>query len=172
MLIKMNSKSFHSFKDKALPRACFEHIIPLIRGKNNTVKVSIYSQLSRGQKSLFMFNAYFNHASNSLAEFYWWSSYYIAQPNAWSEIIKALQYFNAERMLNIIVEIEEVLKEKKQKECLENFESSYKDLESNPDLHTIVNRLFTNFNEISSATLTTIGEYIRNNPLEFIQFED
>ncbi|MBS4172240.1 hypothetical protein [Bacillus sp. FJAT-49736] len=170
MLITMSRDHFNSLKDEELPRACFEHIIPLIRGKNTSVKEEIYKKLSKKQKALFMFNAYYNHAINSLVEFYWWSSYYLAQPNAWSEIKKALQYFNAELMLHIILEIEEALKDKIEVEYMESFEVPYKELQRNPELYNTINRIFTNLNEISLSTLTIIGKNIRNNPYEFIYF--
>jgi hypothetical protein len=81
-LVKIRRQEFDSLEDAALGRACFEPIIPKIRGKDNVVKAQVYKQLTTGQQALFMFNAYYNHASNSLAEFYWWTAYYPAQPKA------------------------------------------------------------------------------------------
>lgn len=172
MLIKMNREFFDSLEDTKLPKVCFEHIIPLIRGKNSTVKENVYRQLTRGQKALFMFNAYYNHASNSPAEFYWWSCYYLAQPKAWSAIIEGLRHFETESMVQFLGEVEELLLEVIPMEKLVKSEFLYKDIESNSKLNALINQLYTKFINISPVTLKKIGEMIRNNPNEFIQFED
>ncbi|MFF2445855.1 hypothetical protein ACFVSW_02050 [Neobacillus sp. NPDC058068] len=172
MFIKMNKQEFDTLEDEALVAICFEPFISKIRGKSNTVKQEVYKQLNTGQKALFMFSVYFNHARNSLAEFYWWSAYYLAQPNAWSEIKSALRYFKAEEMQRLVEEIERVLVTRDFPSNLEEFNVSYNDLENDPQLLATIGPLNTIFTGISPATLKIIGEYIRNNPLEFICIED
>lgn len=172
MLIHMKREYYHSLNDSSLPRACFEHIIPLIRGKDLTVKENVYRQLSTGQKALFMFNAYYNHASNSLVEFYWWSCFYLTQPNSWSALLDGFRYFNTESMVQFLIELEEILYEANPMLKFSNYEFSYKDLENNSELNAQINRLYTQFNNISPITLKKISEGIRKNPKEFIQFID
>ncbi|HWO96497.1 MAG TPA: hypothetical protein VNM45_09215 [Bacillus sp. (in: firmicutes)] len=170
MLVKMRRQVFDSLEDTALGRACFEPVIPKIRGKDSTVKTQVYKQLSTGQKALFMFNAYYNHASNSLQEFYWWSAYFLAQPKAWSEIKAGLRYFKADAMLVLLEEMEKLLKARNP-DGVETFDASYKDLDHDADLSSSASSLYAIFHEISPAILKRIGKYIRNNPTEFVQFE-
>lgn len=169
MLIEIKKQEFDALENTALGRMCFEPIVPMIRGKDNTVKTQVYKQLTTGQQALFMFNAYYNHASNSLTEFYWWSAYYIAQPKAWSEIKNSLQYFQATSMLQLLEKTEELLQAKKHPTCLAEFDVSYKDLDQDPDLLASVRLLTSTFQEIAPATLDKIGTRIRKNPNEFIQ---
>ncbi|WP_413300163.1 hypothetical protein AA0X95_17805 [Bacillus sp. 1P10SD] len=171
MLIKMKRQVFDSLDDSALPKACFEPIIPMIRAKDGVVKSTVYKQLRTGQQRLFMFNAYYNHAKNSLAEFYWWTAYYLAQPKAWSEIKAAVEYFNLNEMWELLEKMETFLKEKLNTSSLEKFEISYNDLDRDPQLFSYFNSLNTQFIEISPAVLKQIGKVIRNTPTDFIDFE-
>lgn len=168
----MKKEYFHSLHDSSLPRACFEPIIPLIRGKDSMVKDNIYRQLSTGQKALFMFNVYYNHASNSQVEFYWWSCYYLTQTKSWSALLEGLKYFNTNSMGQLLSELEEILYEVNPLLKLPSPDFSYKDLENNLDLNTQICRLYTQFKDISPSTLKDISEVIRSNPTEFIQFID
>lgn len=172
MLTKMKRQVFDSLEDSALGGVCFEPIIPMVRGKDITVKKNIYRQLTSGQKALFMFFAYYNHARNSLAEFYWWTAYYYAQPQAWSEIKAGLRYFKANAMLQLFEKAEELLNEKKFSNRLEGFNVSYKDLDNDPELFTSMTQLSHRFQEITPDVLKKIGEHIKCNPNEYIQFED
>ncbi|WHY89802.1 hypothetical protein QNK12_19165 [Neobacillus cucumis] len=172
MEIKLSRQIFNSLEDSQLVRACFEPLIPLIRVKSNKVKEEIYDQLTAEQKKLFIFNAYYNHACNSLAEFYWWSAFYLAQPKIWSELKSVLRYFNTDGMLKILFEMEQILKIQNHSKEVENFNVLYNDLDHNPELYSFVSPLFKNFNEVSHATLNLIGKAIRNNPTAFILFDE
>lgn len=172
MIIKIGRQEFDTLPDMALPFACFEPIIPMIRAKDITIKEDVYNQLTREQKVLFMFNAYYNHASKSLAEFYWWSAYYLAQPKAWSEIKSALKYFKADAMMQILLEMESILEVNTYPEKSEKLSFSYNDLDNDPKLHTSICQLYTKFNKISPLTLKTIGQIIRKKPNDFILFTD
>lgn len=167
----MNSNEFHALDNTELSSACFSPIIPIIRGKSLDVKNQVYKQLLPGQKALFMFHAFYNHASNSLNEYFWWSAYYFSQPKAWLEILSSLRYFKADSMLEILEELEKFLIEENFPKNLEEFTLSQKQIEYYSNLPKIQS-LYLNFNEISSPTLNKIGEYIRNNPEQFIQFVD
>lgn len=172
MLVKMTKQVFDSFEDTELFLACFDPFIPIIRGKNTSVKEEIYQQLTRGQQALFMFNVFYNHASKSLVEFYWWSAYYWAQPKAWAAIKEGLKYFKADRMLSLMDEVEFLLSNKNYPRSLEGFPVTYNDLENDLNLHTSVSQLNSRFLEISRTTLKTIGESIRKHPTEYLSFKD
>lgn len=169
MLVKMRRQVFDSLEDTALGGACFEPFIPKIRGKDDTVKLQVYKELTTGQKALFMFKAYYNHASQSLAEFYWWSAHFLAQPKAWPEIKAGLRYFETYAMLEVLEELEEILEAKIHPN---GFDVSYKDLDQDSKLLSSISSLNTIFHEISPATLKKVGAHIRNNPNEFLQLEN
>lgn len=168
----MKKEVFESIDVSSLGAACFDPFIPFIRGKDIKVKEGLYQKLTTGQKALFMFKAYFNHANKSLAEFYWWSAYYYAQPTSWSAIKEGLKYFEAAKFYRMFEEVENVLEGRKFPKSLEEFRVTYDDIHKNPELFAAIEPLHQLFIGISPITLKIIGEKIRSNPSEFIRFED
>ncbi len=63
-----------------------------VRGKDVHAKAEVYRQLSEGQRALYLFYSYHNH-TGSLAEFYWFSAYYMIEYKAWDEMKNAVRYF-------------------------------------------------------------------------------
>lgn len=172
MFVTMSKRKFAALEDAALGAVCFEPVIPKIRGKSAAVKEQVYGGLTAGQQALFMFYAYYNHANKSLAEFYWWSAYYLAQPKAWAAIKASLNVFGAESMLRLFERIEETLDADRFPRSLDRFAAAYNDLDGDPALLAAVEPLFGKFNEASSAALMMIGGYIRNHTEDFIRFEE
>lgn len=172
MLISLKRDDFETMDDTVLGAACFEPFIPFIRGKDMKVKEELYQKLTSGQKALFMFKAYYNHANKSLAEFYWWSAYYYAQPKSWSAIKTGLQYFGADAFHRLIEDVEKVLEVRGYPKNLENFTVSYNDIDKDHQLLSAIDPLHNMFNEISPETLKIIGEKIRSIPSEFIKFDE
>jgi hypothetical protein len=172
LIIKMNRSTFDFLKDTDLPKACFDPIIPLIRAKGMDVKEEVYSQLTEGQEALFLYNAYFNHASKSLAEFYWWSAYYYAQPKIWSALRFALHYFQTYDLNQLLTEIEANLEVRDYPRNLETYKAAYNDLDHNQDLLDDFTALFSKLNSMTPGFQQTIGEVIRYNPSEFIHLEE
>ncbi|WP_274364774.1 hypothetical protein [Paenibacillus thermotolerans] len=172
MFVSMSSMKFAALEDTALGAVCFDPVIPKIRGKSLAVKEQVYEGLTPGQQALFMFNAYYNHASKSLPEFYWWSAYYLAQPKAWSAIKASLNVFGAETMLHLLDSIEELLDPERFPRSLDRFAAAYNDLDGNPALLAAMEPLYDKFNEASPAALKAIGGYIRNHSEQFIRFEE
>lgn len=172
MLSSLKRSDFDSIDDSNLGAACFEPFIPFIRGKNIKVKEELYQKLTTGQKALFMFKAYYNHANKSLAEFYWWSAYYYAQPKSWAAIKAGLQYFGADGFYRLVEEIETVLEARGFPNNLDDFTVSYNDIEKDHQLLSEIEPLHKLFIQFSPETLKKIGKKIRSNPSEFIQFEE
>lgn len=79
---------------EAICKACFEPLILVYKnrmaeqsiGDKTMVKEQFYKELTKGQRALFVFKVYYDHASESLTEFYWWSAYFMAQTKIWSAI--------------------------------------------------------------------------------------
>lgn len=168
----MNRQVFDSLEDEALGGACFEPFIPLIRGKDIKVKDELFQKLTAGQKALFIFYAYYNHAKNSAAEFYWWGAYYYAQPRAWKAIKNGLEYFGANKMLCLFEKLEQLFEAGNFSRSLEDFNVSYNDIEKDHELMKFIGPLHIDFTEISPKTLKVIGEKIRSKPSEYIQIMD
>ncbi|WP_338449907.1 hypothetical protein R4Z09_27795 [Niallia oryzisoli] len=169
ILIEMSRQLFDSLEDYHLVRACFDPIIPMIRGKDASVKEQVYHQLNTSQQALFLFNAYYNHACHSTEEMYWWSAYYFAQPKTWQEIKGALKYFKAAEMHDLLEKVESTFITRDYPKKLEQFSIAYNDLEKDIELFQIFQEHNNHFQEISPATLKQIGLYIRKNPNEFIR---
>ncbi|MFX3659005.1 MAG: hypothetical protein ACE3JN_02795 [Ectobacillus sp.] len=172
MPIQISRQQFDSLDDRLLGEACFAPIIPEIRGKDTAAKKEVYDRLTAGQRALFMFSAYYNHAKNSLAEVYWWSAYFLAQPKVWTELKAGLRYFGADEMLQVLEEMERTLKTRNHLRGLGKFDASYKDIDEDTGLLAAVSSLHAVFQEISPAVLQKIGQCIRSNPSEFVQFDD
>jgi len=87
LIINVKEEDFE-FNSFSLSQRCFEPLIKIYKVRmseetNIGVKEHFYEELTEGQRALFMFNVYYNHISESLTEFYWWSAYFMAQPKSW-----------------------------------------------------------------------------------------
>jgi hypothetical protein len=151
MLPTMKQQVFETVGNTELGWACMAPIMEPLRGKHPNVKLQVYTSLTHGQQILFMFYAYYNHAIHTLEEFRWWSSYYLSEPNMWSEIKARLTDFGEDHLLRLLKETEDAIKE----ELDESLISQY-----------------TRFHEITPMTLNRIGDYIRKNPNEFVLLEE
>jgi len=180
MLLIISRQEFDSIDDTLLWSACFEPIIKVYKVRmseqthlsDHEIKSQFYEELTDGQRALFMFLAFYNHAKKSLEEFYWWNAYYLAQPKIWSEIAAGLRYFNADSMLQILKEMEKILTARNYPRSLEKFNVTHEDLNHDSELLKLISPLNSMFNDNSLTTLKIIGKFIRNNPNEFMQFEN
>jgi hypothetical protein len=167
----MKRQVFDSLDHDALGWACIEPAILQIRGKDLTVKSEVYAQLNTGQRALLMFRVLYDHARNSVTEFYCWVAYLLEQPKTWAEIRIGLRYFGDDAMLRLLENMKGVL-EANQHVGAEMRDVSFKDLEDDLELLASVSRLYALFQEIAPETLKRISAHIRNNPGEFVQIED
>jgi hypothetical protein len=168
MLVTVKKQIFESLNYDVLGWECIKPIVMQVRGKDFSAKSQVYSQLTRGQQALFMFRVYFNHASKSLVDFYWWSVYFQTQ-SSWSEIKAGLQYFGDDIMIKILIETENILKEANQQGIIKLDNASYDDLDRSSEFKISISRLYTIFQETAPVTHRLIGEYIRKNTDEFVQ---
>ncbi|WP_164985263.1 hypothetical protein [Ammoniphilus sp. CFH 90114] len=146
-------------------------IMEPLRGKDPILKSQVYSELTPSQQDLFMFYAYYNHAKHSLAEYYWWTAYYLAQPKIWTEIKLRLRNFGDENIVGLLEETEEVLQKWSHPRSMESFDVSVNDLENDSLLRESLSPLYSHFQKITPFTLNQIGIYIRKHPEEFILVE-
>lgn len=109
MLVRMKWQVFKSLDYGDLGWACIEPTIQQIRGKDFTVKSKVYAQLTTGQQGLLTFRVLYDHARNSVHEFYCWVSFLLVESKTWSEIKIGLQYFRDDAMLRFLEETEDFL---------------------------------------------------------------
>jgi len=159
---------------------CFEPLILAYKQRmadhtlesSSMIKEEFYSDLTDGQRALFSFHVFYDHAVESLEEFYWWSAYFFAQPKIWSAIKSGVNHYRDEHMLQILDSVELVLKTYHHPRSLDEFYVTREDIVRNQELLESIYPLSHKFNEASLKTIQNIGNYIRDNPKEFILFED
>ncbi|NEW04435.1 hypothetical protein GK047_00150 [Paenibacillus sp. SYP-B3998] len=174
MLVKMRLEEFNALDDEALGAACVEPIIKAykeIQTRGDNFSTGLFKELSRGQQALFVFRAYYNHAIKSDADFYWWSAYFIAQPERWTGLKSGLRFFGNHTTIHILENMEWILEKRNHPMSLDNFNVSAADLNNDPELKSSVSPLYENLREAVLLTHELIGICIRNNPSDFIQIE-
>lgn len=180
MLLKLNKDVFDSIDDAELWSVCFEPIISVYKDKmsqqtsdnEQEIKLEFYRLLNDGQRALFMFLAFYNHAKKSLGEFYWWSAYYYAQPKVWKEIKASFMRFETEDMLQILEKMEDLLSDRNYPRSLVEFTATFEDIHHDSELLMLISPLNDKFIECSPWTLLKIGKYIRSNPNDYVQFNE
>ncbi len=161
-----------------LSNKCFEPLIHLykmgISNETDTIhfKEQFYMQLSQGQKALFVFYTYYNHASKSLIEFYWWSAYYYAQPKSWLALKASAKYFEDESLLALFEKIEQVFLQNNYPNTLENFTVIREDLDKNKEIQASIIPLHTMFDQITPLTVRKINDLIEKHIQDFVELID
>ncbi len=157
MKVRMAKALFNSLANDAVGHACFEPMVPIyqagVRGLNEKAaqeyRVAFFSTLSPGQRALFMFFTYYDHAIRSTSELIRISEHYHSA-QIFGAVKKSIAYFHDDDMLQTLSEIEQAIGAKNQDRIPE---------------------LYLRMKEISPNTLSVIGEKIRENPAEFICLE-
>lgn len=175
MLVQIKNKDLDTLSDEALLSACFNPLILEYKKRmskqtedSSNVKEIFYQELTTGQKALFVFRVYYDHAIESESEFYWWSSYYLAQPKIWSSIKVGIKHFEDPSMHLLLEETEKVLRKNNCPATLDEFSISREDLERNTELSTSIKPLYSRFKEDAPITIKYICQFIRNNSEDFL----
>jgi hypothetical protein len=84
---------------------CIEPIILKVRGKSPEIKLEEFRKLNEGQKAIFSFHVYYDHAKNDPDSFVYWSRLYLAN-GFFSAIQKGAHYFSHAEYSHILLEIE------------------------------------------------------------------
>jgi hypothetical protein len=88
---------------------CIKPILLNARGKSMKIKNEEFKKLNQGQKSIFSFHVYYDHAKNDVASFIYWSQLYLSN-DFFAEIEKSASYFGDSDYSKILAEIEGALK--------------------------------------------------------------
>ncbi|MFP3392140.1 hypothetical protein [Brevibacillus sp. SIMBA_040] len=170
MLIAMKREFFHSLQPDQLGRACIEPVLLPLRGKNPSVKAEVYQQLTIGQRALFMFHVWHDHANGSALEFYCWLAYTRQEFSYWIGIQAGLRFFGQEKIIALLEEMNEVLEERNQRLGKTMADVTGQDLEEDAQLSETVHRLYAHYQQNIPDTFLMIYSYIRSHPEEFVSF--
>jgi len=169
----MKKQIFESFDDTSLIWACIESSIHPIRGKNFRIKSGFFAGLPAGQKALLMFQVLYGHAANGVTEFYDHLSYLLSKEGVWFELRKGAEYFGNDRLSDLIAEMENlyrIVEMEYHQESSEWLDRIH--IDTDPGLAIKINALDARLADLLPSSVKRIASYMRNNPGEFIQFED
>jgi len=170
-LVKVKKHDFETLNDERLGWVCMEPTFLQIRGKDISVKTKVVAGLTKGQQALCMFRVFYDHAKNSVSEYYAWVSYLLGSSGYWSGVMGGLRYFGDAPMSRLLEETKEILEARKQRLGVEFDEASFKDLEQDDELLNTFNLLFDRFLHIAPNSLKQISTYIRSNPQLYVSIE-
>ncbi|MFC3746747.1 hypothetical protein [Paenibacillus sp. GCM10012306] len=171
-LVTVKRQDFDSLDDERLGWVCMEPTLMQIRGKNMSVKTQVISQLTEGQRALCMFRVLYDHAKNSVREYYAWISYLLDTPGYWSGVTGGLRFFSDTSMITLLEETKAVLEARNTTLGVQWSDATFKDLDQDHELLATVTLLFERFLELSQGSLQQISAYIRFNPQEFVIIEN
>ncbi|MCE1254850.1 MAG: hypothetical protein LWX83_15045 [Anaerolineae bacterium] len=105
---------------------CIEPVILKVRGRDIKIKNQEFQKLNEGQKAIFSFHVYYDHAKNDLDSFNYWSRLYIN--NGFFAMIKnGARYFSHNDFADLLSEIEVIMMDdgdkKKVPELFERFKT-------------------------------------------------
>jgi hypothetical protein len=177
MLVTMTREKFNSLDSAALIWACIEPTIQQIKAKSLEVKAQVSAQLTAGQQALLMFQILYGHTRFQLgqkpigtAELYGLIPYLPGQSRIWSSLRSAMGYFKDDAMQHLLEKMESLYLEAEIQHNGTEWYSQWTDPES--EFRVPIDQLDATFQEIMPSTIDRISNYIRDNPGEFIRFDD
>lgn len=149
---------------------CIEPMLLSVRGKNVNAKSDLYDQLNEGQKALYLFYAFHNHA-NTISEFYWFATYFISELKAWNGIKDGILFFGDQEMLTVLKQIEGIIEDKNKRADGTWREASPTDLEKDIDFSDTVKTIFNKYQLVVRKTIQEMNSYIRTNKEDFLAIQ-
>jgi hypothetical protein len=137
-------------------------------GTGNEVKEAFYQHLNEGQRALFMFYTFYNHAIKSVLEFYWWSAYFFAQPKSWSAIKNSSRYFEDEELLEWYEMTENMLIRFCSPKSMEQFDVTRENLMENEEEEMAFKQHYVKYLEITPCSIHKINTHIQQHQEDFI----
>ncbi|QHT60831.1 hypothetical protein GXP70_13315 [Paenibacillus lycopersici] len=149
---------------------CIEPALLAVKAKSAEVKANIYERLNAGQKALYLFYAFHNHAGTR-AEFYWFTYYYLYVLPAWPGLKEGLAFFGDQPLLRLLEEAELLVEEHTRGADGARREASPSDLDADASLGEAADRLFSRYGALAGETIGRMNAYIRAHPAEFLRLE-
>ena len=110
-----NDDGMGSIGEREISWHCIAPIILRIRGQSLTVKKEEFKKLNKGQKAIFSFHVYYDHAKNDLDSFVYWSRLYL-ENRFFVEIQNGARYFSHSDFSNVLIDIERTFTEEQDRE--------------------------------------------------------
>ena len=157
MLVRLDKKVFDTLSIDAIGHACFEPMVPVYQEgmrqhsrEPQEYRASFFKQLSQGQRALFIFFSYYDHAIRSYEEFKRVNYYYLAQ-QIFGAVKKGAEYFHDDNMLLLLQRVEQVLS-------------------ASGEIEASLDEIYQWLRDLAPCSLTIIGTFIKENPAEFVCF--
>jgi hypothetical protein len=149
--IELEKVKFSALPIEAIGHICFEPMVPVYQGamRGHTaqdIRTDFYKSLSQGQRALFMFFSYYDHAIQSKDEFMRISQHYLSS-QIFGAVKKGAEYFRDYAMVQLLTTVETVIPKNNQDDIYD---------------------LYKKLREISPLVLVRIGDCIKGNPAEFV----
>lgn len=160
-MILMKRLAFDSLADTDLIWACIEPAIDKIRGQDYATKSEVYLELNPSQQALLMFQVLYGHTTHGAAEFYDHLAYLLPHKGVWSALKGGIEFFSDNTLLHLLVEMENVYDRLQKGSTLDA-----------PGLEDAIKILDKSLGEQIPKTVQAVGNYIRENPSDFVIIED
>lgn len=163
--------SKQDLNSKQLSWLCVKPILEGVRGSEPAVKAEAYNQLNEHQKALYLFYAFHNH-THSVAEFYWFSSYFIGELKAWPELLKGLMAFELKELEQFCRELEQWAAA-----CFKHSDGTWRcaavsDLDQDASLLAEVMALYERYVHVAGQSILIMNRYVQNNLGRFCKISE
>lgn len=129
-----------------------------VRGKDVHAKTEVYRQLSEGQRALYLFYSYHNH-TGTLAEFYWFSAYYIIEHQAWGKLKDAVLYFDDPEFARTLELVHSAI-ERKLKGDGEWTMAKPQDLDMDLAFQATIQTIYDQYRELTPQLIKRMNEWV------------
>ncbi|MDN4070328.1 hypothetical protein QYF50_20735 [Paenibacillus vini] len=167
MLTRMKQELLQS---ENLSWLCIEPMLLTVRGKSPGAKREMFNQLNEGQQALYLFYAFHNHA-NTMAEFYWFTTYFIADLKAWTGLKTGVLFFQGYELIKVLEQMESVIHLKNKLADGSWKEASPADLERDTELNESIQPIFKEYQINARKFIESTNKYIKDNKHEFLEIE-
>lgn len=132
-----------------------------------SVKELFYNELTSNQQALFSFFVYYYHAVDPLEEYFWWNTYFLAQPKIWSATKGAMNYFDDNEQLQLLEGVEATMRSWGMPTSIEAFRTTREELAKQDEWLAIMNANHLLFLKAAPNSLKLIGKHILHHPEAF-----
>ncbi|WP_409347016.1 hypothetical protein [Paenibacillus sp. MBLB4367] len=168
LLVPVEREIFEALEGETLGWACIGPLLLQVRGKDDRTKAEMYQALGEGQRGLFLFRAYHNHACRSAVEWYWWTCEQLRKPKAWEALLAGLRFYGADETLRVMNKAETALDRTNRLSNGSWMEASALDLDRDPELRSLSEHLFAEYTSAAESAHRLIAAYIKSHPNQFV----
>lgn len=146
---------------------CIEPMLMSVRGKSLNHKSDVYNQLNEGQRGLFLFYAFHNHAK-SIAEFYWFAGYFVSDLKVWKGLKEGIFFFKDMEMVELLEHLETIIESMSQDANGVRRVVTPSDLEKDINLFDSLSNIFSEYQVLSPITIQKMNTHIKGHQEDFL----